>query len=1069
MYAQERGGTSEPTRAGSVARTGGADVDFAILGSIEASSDGRPLDLGPPKQRAVLAALLVHANEVVATDRLVGFVWGDAPPRTAAHSIQIYVSDLRKRFDEAGASGVITTRSPGYVLHAEPDAVDAARFERLVVRGGREVRTGDVAAGAQTLRAALQMWRGPPLADVTYAEFSQPFIRRFDELHARALEALVDAELRLGDPQAALTELSSLVEQQPFREGARELQLLALYRCGRQADALRTYEAFRHELREELGLDPSTALRQLQGRILLQDPALVGAPAAIGGTEPTRNPFKGLRPFTEEDRADFFGRRGLVQQLCAALASGSPLVALVGPSGCGKSSVVAAGLIPALREGAVAGSSTWRIVVMVPGSDPQAELASALTASTTDTLLWIDQFEELFARTDEDVTAAFLRELETTLVDEDRRVRALVTIRADFYDRPLLHTGFAELFTAGVVSVLPLTATELEAAITEPARRAGVEVEPALVAQLVSDAAGRPGALPLFQYVLTELFEHRHDRTITLRSYHDLGGLHGALSRRAEDLYRRLTPSEQRSAEQVLLRLVTPGEGTRDVRRRLRASELTGLDLDPVELAGVLDRFGHHRLLTFDRDSVSGDATVEVAHEALLESWDRLRGWIDQHRADLRQLEHLTAAVEEWKASGRELGYLLSGSRLDQYLTWSERVALVLTTDARAFLEASRDQHREQQDRDLARHAFETRLRTRARRRLWALFASVTLLAAAVTALVLAPRGARPAEVAIAADMREGSVIREMLRSGADRAAAELGIRVEQIGPVSDRTLERAADEGVPLVIFHPSALRRDLAREHPETHFVVLDEVYDPQPNHTYAPFAEHEGSFLVGAAAATTSETGRIGFIGGVIDLELIWRFQAGFEAGARHVAPDIEIDSVYLTRLPDSSGFGSPTLAAQAATTLYRSGADVVYHAAGDAGFGLFETAVAESRRQGRHLWAIGVDADEYLNDHDDAVNGAPTLWDYGPDDWKPHLLTSMVKRYDRAVHDTIVAFHEGTLDAGTNVFDLANGGVDYATSGGFIDHLVPQLEELKADIVAGRIEVPTAPDEPPRLAW
>jgi basic membrane lipoprotein Med (substrate-binding protein (PBP1-ABC) superfamily)/DNA-binding SARP family transcriptional activator len=942
-------------------------------------------------------------------------VWGEVPPRTAAHSIQIYVSELRKRFDEAGAPAVITTRAPGYVLHAEPDAVDATRFEQLIIRGGREVRAGDVAGGAQSLRVALQMWRGPPLVDVTYAEFSQPYIRRLEELHAQAVEALAEADLRLGDPQAALTGLGTLAEQQPFRERVRELQLLALYRCGRQADALRTYEAFRLELRDQLGLDPSAALRQLQGRILLQDPTLSGAPTALRDGEPTRNPFKGLRPFTEDDCAYFFGRQDLVEQLCAALGSGSPLVTVVGPSGCGKSSVVAAGLIPALREGAVAGSSTWRIVGIVPGADPQAELAAALAEPASDLLLWIDQFEELFIRTDEGATAAVLRDLAATLADEDRPVRAVVTIRADFYDRPLLHPGFAELFTASVVSVLPLTATQLEAAITEPARRTGIELEPALVAELVSDAAGRPGALPLFQYVLTELFEHRQDRTITLRSYHDLDGLHGALSRRAEDLYRRLSPSEQELAEQVLLRLVTPGDGTRDVRRRTRASELTGLGLDPVELARVLDRFGRHRLVTFDRDAVSGDATVEVAHEALLESWDRLRGWIDQHRADLRQLEHLTAAVEEWTASGREAGYLLSGGRLDQYLTWSQRTTLVLTTHARDYLEASRDQH-------------------------------LVAIAAYATS--------------------EESVIHGLLKSGADRAAAELGIRVEQIAPVSDTTLERVADEGVALVVLHKGVLERDHAREHPKTHFVLLDEVgLETRRNVTYAPFAEHEGSFLVGAAAALTSETGRIGFIGAIVDLELIWRFQAGFEAGARHVDSDIEIDSVYLTRLPDSSGFSSSTLAAHAATGLYRGGADVIYHAAGDSGFGLFETAVAESRRQGRHLWAIGVDADEYRNDH---VYGDPRLWDYGPGDWKPHLLTSMVKRFDRAVHDSIVAFRAGQLEAGVSTFDLANGGVDYATSGGFIDHLVPQLESLKADIIAGRIEVPTVPDEPPRLA-
>jgi basic membrane protein A and related proteins len=131
-------------------------------------------------------------------------------------------------------------------------------------------------------------------------------------------------------------------------------------------------------------------------------------------------------------------------------------------------------------------------------------------------------------------------------------------------------------------------------------------------------------------------------------------------------------------------------------------------------------------------------------------------------------------------------------------------------------------------------------------------------------------------------------------------------------------------------------------------------------------------------------------------------------------------------------------------------------------------LFETAVAESRRQGRHLWAIGVDADEYLNDGDAAVFGWPELWRFGPDDWKPHLLTSMVKRFDRVVYDTIADFRAGDLSSGIRTSDLADGGVDYATSGGFIDHLVPQLEALKQDIISGRIEVPTVPDDPPRMA-
>jgi basic membrane lipoprotein Med (substrate-binding protein (PBP1-ABC) superfamily)/DNA-binding SARP family transcriptional activator len=1048
-------------------------VDYAILGSLEVLVDGQVLDLGPPKQRALLAVLLLHANQTVATDRLVDLVWGDRPPRTAAHSVQIYVSELRKRFEGAGLPEVISTRTPGYVLHAEADSIDAVRFERLLVNAEDQVRGGDPAVGARTLRTALQLWRGAPLADLAYQEFAQPHIRRLDELRCRAVEDLAEVDLRLGHAADTLEELTALLDQHPLREHARELQLLALYRCGRQAEALRTYEGFRRLLADELGLDPSPGLQQLQGRILLQDRSLT-----LGTTDPDadaqlRNPFKGLRAFAEADEADFYGREDLVEELCATLRGGAPLVTLVGPSGCGKSSVAAAGLIPALRSGAVESSQRWRITSLVPGVDPTQELRVALAAADMDprrlrppgptVLLLIDHLEELFTLVDDRVAEAFLRELTQALEDGAGRLRAVVLLRADFYDRPLLHPDFAALFTANVVSVLPLEARQLEAAVSGPARRVGVQVEPALLAELVADAAGRPGALPLFQYTLTELFDQRESGAISLRTYHRLGGLHGALSRRAEAIYAGLTSSQQHLAEQVFLRLVTPGDGTRDVRRRATARELTALAFDPVDMADVLDRFGRHRLLTFDRDPASGEATVEVAHEALLEAWSRMRGWIDDHRTDLRQLEHLYGAVAEWLASGRDDGELLTGSRLDRYVAWSGRTTLRLTTDARAYLGTSRERRRAEQERDAARRAHEARLRARARSRLWALFAVVALLAAVTTALVLAILEDRPPDVALVLDSDE-NVIFQLVQAGTDRAVGQLGIDVRFLGPVSDTSLDGAARAGAPLILFQAGLVSEDPLEEHEDRHFALLDFAGEhvSRDNLTYVNFAEHEGSFLVGAAAALTSETGRLGFIGGVDD-PIIWRFHAGFEAGARHVRPDIEIDRRYLTSWPDFSGFNSPTLGARAAAELYDAGADVVYAAAGTSGFGLFETAVVESERRGRHLWAIGVDADEYLNDGPNAVLNSPQLWNLGPDEWKPHLLTSMIKRFDVAVYETIVAFRRGDLAPGDLVFDLANDGVDYATSGGFIDHLVPQLEELRAAIIDGRLEVPTVPEE------
>ena len=189
----------------------------------------------------------------------------------------------------------------------------------------------------------------------------------------------------------------------------------------------------------------------------------------------------------------------------------------------------------------------------------------------------------------------------------------------------------------------------------------------------------RPGSLPLLQYALTELFEQRSEPMLTLTGYNALGGLRGVLTRRAEAVFLGLGPEEQRIATQVFLRLVRLGRGTADSRRRLMLSELTNLGIDAVALSAVLTAFGRHRLLTFDRDDLSGQATVELAHEALLTEWERLAGWIDRHRSALRRRDALLAAVDEWELSGRDAEYLLAGSRLAELEEWSREGSLPLT------------------------------------------------------------------------------------------------------------------------------------------------------------------------------------------------------------------------------------------------------------------------------------------------------------------------------------------------------------------------------------------------------
>ena len=245
-------------------------MEFRILGPIEASEAGRPVALGPAKQRALLAALLMHANEVVSTDRLVDELWGERPPAKAAKSVQVYVSQLRKALGD----GALETSGHGYLLHVAAGGLDSERFGSLLAEGREALAEGEASRASETLRAALALWRGPALSDVAYEPFAQAEIARLEELRLTALEERIDAELALGHHADLVAELEGLVRAEPLRERLRRQLMLALYRSGRQADALDAYREARRVLVEELGLEPSRTLQELERAILTQDEAL---------------------------------------------------------------------------------------------------------------------------------------------------------------------------------------------------------------------------------------------------------------------------------------------------------------------------------------------------------------------------------------------------------------------------------------------------------------------------------------------------------------------------------------------------------------------------------------------------------------------------------------------------------------------------------------------------------------------------------------------------------------------------------------------------------------------------
>ena len=657
----------------------------------------------------------------------------------------------------------------------------------MVEEGRRALATGAPEVAARILREGLALWRGPPLADFAYEAFAQAPIAQLEELRLGAIEERVEADLALGRHEQTVGELGALVEQNPLRERLRAHLMLALYRCGRQAEALEVYQEFRQGLSLELGLEPSNALRLLERAILMHDTALeLGARVSAdrdGGV--VLCPFKGLAFFDVGDADYFYGREQIVADLVSRLASGS-FAGIVGSSGGGKSSILRAGLISALGRGVLPGSAGWRALVLRPGEHPVAELERALgTADIGEALarlrpgerivLAVDQLEEVFTVcSDAEVRAVFLDTLLRAALDPDRRAAVVVALRADFYGRCSEHSRFGELLSANHVLVGPMERSDLVRAIELPSSRAELEIERPLVETLVSDVAEEPGGLPLFSTALLELWRHRDGRVLRYDSYRSSGGVRGAVARLAEQAYARLDDSEQDAARAIVLRLCS-GEAATVVRRRVPLAELDADRDDRV--ARVLAILTDARLVT------ASDGTVEVAHEALLREWPRLQGWLEEDREGRRLHAQLAAAAREWAARDRDPAELYRGARLSAALEWTAHHATQLSQREREFLNASRAYN----ERQL--------------RRLRILLAGVAVLLAVAVAVAVA--------VGIVAFVQRQDA-RNTARAAKSRALA--GESEAQLGVDPERSILLAAaavrDTPTPEALF---ALRRAL------------------------------------------------------------------------------------------------------------------------------------------------------------------------------------------------------------------------------------------------------------------
>ncbi|MCB0185533.1 MAG: hypothetical protein KDE31_14795, partial [Caldilineaceae bacterium] len=419
-------------------------------------------------------------------------------------------------------------------------------------------------------------------------------------------------------------------------------------------------------------------------------------------------PYVGLAAFRESQQPFFFGRQQLVDGLMAEIAE-DRLLAVVGSSGSGKSSLVLAGLLPALKHGAVPAqgdipaSDQWRYSDrMVPGSDPLANLGRAiLPQKATDAqdtalaakfafvadgcrqepdylvklinetgetpfVLVVDQFEEIFTLcTDETLRSAFINNLLALIESPGPRHRLILTMRTDFESFVARLPEFQPHFEEAIIRVTPLNAAELRAVIEQPAAMVGLKFEEKLVDALVQDVLGEPAALPLLQFTLLKLWERRDRNRITWDTYKALGGGRLALQRSADELYANLIPEDQVTARRILLRLVRPGDGLEITSNRVRRSVFyqSGEARDRVDR--VLDRLIEADLLRLSSGDRVTDDQIEIAHEALVRNWPRLVGWLEDERGRIRERLRLTEAAEQWLKHDRDAGALLRGTLLE--------------------------------------------------------------------------------------------------------------------------------------------------------------------------------------------------------------------------------------------------------------------------------------------------------------------------------------------------------------------------------------------------------------------
>ncbi len=659
-------------------------MGIAVLGPLQV--DGQVNGLSP-RDRVVLSALVVRSGEPINTETLADALWGDGLPTSWAKVLQGCVVRLRKRL----GSAAIVSAPHGYRLALTDEELDHRVFERLLEHAREALAGGDPARASYVAQEALQLWRGPALPDLEEWEPGRVETIRLEGLRMDAEELLVEAETAAGRAPGVLERARALVAQAQFRERRWALLARALHQSGRQPEALGAVTRARAMLVEEFGLDPGRELVDLEALLLRQDPSL--SPATSTEVSATC-PYRGLLSYDAADADSFFGREDDIAA-CLRRLRDSGVLAVTGPSGAGKSSLVRAGVVASLVRSGIP------VLVTTPGVHPCDSIAG-LKPRGRQTLV-VDQTEEAV----------------TLCADPEERVRyfaalavhvgsggALVlALRADHLGDLAPYPEIARVLEDGLYLLGPLSEAGLRSAIEGPARRAGLRLEPGLVDLLVRDVEGEPAALPLLSHVLRETWERREGPTLTVAGYRATGGIREAVSRTAESLYDAMDPAERNRLRSLLLRLVMPTEDGDPVRARVLRVKVA---VDSAH-ERLVEQLVAARLVSVDGD------TLQIAHEALVRVWPRLRGWLDDDVDGQRLFRHLAGSADTWETMGRPDSELYRGTRLTRALAWHDLAAPDLDETEAAFLDASADlaasERRDAETRVARERTFSRRLR----------------------------------------------------------------------------------------------------------------------------------------------------------------------------------------------------------------------------------------------------------------------------------------------------------------------------------------------------------------------